>query len=53
MNVPQLLNYWFNTGWAESNIYPNHYTKTGTRGLVATDKTAGQALIVEYVGDVP
>lgn len=53
MNVPQLLSYLLNTGWVESNTYPNHYTKCGTRGLVAIDKTAGQAFIVEFVGDVP
>ncbi|GLQ70974.1 hypothetical protein [Vibrio penaeicida] len=53
INVPQLLSYLFKTGWVESDTYPNHYTKGGTRGLVAIENTTGQAFIVEFVGDVP
>lgn len=53
MELSELVEYLSRTGWSESQQFDDHYIRDETTGIVAIDREANQAFIVERAGDIP
>ncbi|KIF53180.1 MULTISPECIES: hypothetical protein [Vibrio] len=53
MDLSEILEYLNQTGWSESKQLSDHYVRDKTKGIVAIDRAANQAFIVERIGDIP